>query len=158
LAERKKPTALDKALRLLAARARTSQELLRALERSGYPENDRNSALARLRELGYMDDREVVRERARSRALLGEAPRLTAQRLEAQGVSASLASEAVQEAAGGATEEELASRALQRRLRGRVPRDQREKQRLVRALVAKGHRPQIAARVVGIDWEGDDEA
>lgn len=156
--ERPKPSALDKGLRLLAARARTAQELDRALQRAGYPESERNSALARLRELGYMDDREVARGRARSRVLLGEAPRLTVRRLEAQGVAGDVAGEAAREAAGGASEEELASQALRRKLRGRTPRDAREKQRLLRALIAKGHRPQVAARVLGMEWEGDDEA
>lgn len=158
MAERTRPSALDKAIRLLARRARTAQEILAALERAGYSREERSSALARLRELGYMDDREVARGRARARALGGEAPRLISRRLEAQGIPAQEAAEAAREAAAGAGEEELASRALQRKLRGRSPRDDRERQKLLRALIAKGHRPQIAARVLGLTWEGDDEA
>lgn len=153
---RRRPPVLDKALKLLAARSRTAQELLAALQRAGYPEDERKSALARLRELGYMDDREVARARARSRVLSGDAPRVAARRLEAQGIPGSIAEEAAREAAGEAGEEELAARALQRKLRGRTPRDDRERQRLFRALVAKGHRPQVVARLLDIEWEGDE--
>jgi regulatory protein len=153
---RPKPSVLDKALQLLAARARTEAELDAALLRAGYPEDDRKSALARLRELGYMDDREVARGRARTRVLSGDAPRMAARRLEAQGVPGGIAEEAAREAAGEASEEELAARALERRLRGRVPRDDRERRRLFRALVSKGHRAQVVAQLLGIDWEGDE--
>ena len=153
---RPRPTALDKALQLLAARSRTVQELEAALHRAGYPDDERKSALARLRELGYMDDREVARARARTRVLSGDAPRMAARRLEAQGVPGSIAQEAAREAAGEAGEEELAARALQRKLRGRAPRDDRERQRLFRALVAKGHRAQVVARLLDIEWEGDE--
>ena len=148
---------LDRALRLLARRSRTALELDRALQKAGIPDGDRETALARLRELGYINDPETARMRARTRVGSGEAPRLLAKRLEAQGIEASVAREAAVEAAAGAGEEELISRALQRRLRGRKPADMREKQRLVRALAAKGHRPAAVARALGIDWEGDDD-
>src|SRR3989454_3278508 len=55
---------MDKALRLLALRSRTAQELDRALAKAGVASTDRESALARLRELGYIDDREVARARS----------------------------------------------------------------------------------------------
>ncbi len=35
--------------------------------------------------------------------------------------------------------------------------DEREKRRLLRALIAKGHKPGAAARALGMEWEGDDE-
>jgi regulatory protein len=149
--------ALEKALQLLAVRQRTAQELERALERAGFPETARKSTLARVRELGYINDPETARARARTRLAQGDAPRLAAKKLVAQGIGASDARAAATEAAEGAAEEELASRALKRRLRGRQPADSREKQRLFRALVAKGHRPAAAAKAVGLEWEGNDE-
>jgi len=145
------------ALKLFAMRARSEQEMDRSLERAGFAEAERKSALARMRELGYMDDREVARGRARSRIEQGDAPRLAARRLEAQGIAPEVASEAAREAAGGSGEEELAAAALRRRLRGRPPRDEREKRRLFRALLSKGHKPRTAAKALGIEWEGDDE-
>ena len=149
--------ALDKAFRLLAMRARTVQELDRALERAKVSERDRKEALARLRELGYMDDREVARFRARRSIERGDGARLAERRLEAQGIAPAEVRAAVEEAKGEADDDELALRALQRRLKGRKPKDEREKQKLLRALIAKGHRPGAAARALGIEWEGDEE-
>jgi regulatory protein len=150
-------TPLGKALRLLALRSRTAQELDRALEKAGVAQPGRESALARLRELGYINDREAARVRARARIARGDAPRLAEKRLAAAGIDEADAREAAVEAADGAGEEELAAKALQRRLRGREPEDTRDKQRLLRALVAKGHRPSAAAKALGIEWDGDDE-
>ncbi|HYS08011.1 MAG TPA: RecX family transcriptional regulator [Myxococcales bacterium] len=148
---------LDKALQLLAARSRTALELERALDRAGYSQPERESALARLRELGYINDRETARTRARLRVGQGDAPRLAARKLRTQGIADGEARAAAAGAADGAGEDELASRALNRRLRGRAPANAREKQRLFRGLVAKGHRPSAAAKALGIEWEGNDE-
>jgi SOS response regulatory protein OraA/RecX len=150
-------SALEKALDLLARRSRTELELDRALERAKFPATERKVALARLRELGYMDDREVARGRARTLIGRGDAPRLAARRLAAQGIAPQDAQAAVAEASGEADDQELARKALQRRLRGREPAGEREKRRLLRALIAKGHKPGAAARALGIEWEGDDE-
>ncbi|HET9753051.1 MAG TPA: RecX family transcriptional regulator, partial [Myxococcales bacterium] len=144
-----------KALRLLAARQRTELELRKALQSFAPAEVD--SALARVKELGYINDRETARARARTRVGQGEAPRLAARKLSAQGIAAADARDAASEAAEGAGEEELAARALYRRLRGRKPASEREKLRLLRALIAKGHRPSVAARALGMTWEGDDD-
>lgn len=149
--------ALDKALRLLAARARTERELDGGLARAGFPEAERKRALARLRELGYMDDREVARARARTLVERGAGPRLLRRRLGAQGIPHEDVEAAVAEAKGEASDDELAARALQRRLKGRPPRDEKEKRRLLRALIAKGHRPGAAARALGVEWDADDE-
>jgi regulatory protein len=150
-------TAFDRAVKLLAARSRTEQELDRALERAKVPEDERKAALARLRELGYLDDRETARFRARSMVERGDGARKIAQRLAAQGVKAAEASAAVEEAKGELSDDELATRALARKLKGRKPKDDRERHKLLRALIAKGHRPGAAARALGIEWEGDEE-
>jgi regulatory protein len=150
-------TALEKAMRILGRRARTALELERALERGGVGPQERESALARLKELGYINDAETARFRARTRVGLGDAPRLTAKKLAAQGIEEAEARGAAAEASEGASEEELAARALRRKLRGRQPADAREKQRLLRGLIAKGHRPAAAAKALGMEWEGDDE-
>src|SRR5689334_13661939 len=147
--------ALQKARELLAARPRTELELRKALR--AFPPAQVDSALARVKELGYINDRETARARARTRVLQGEAPRLAAKKLSAQGIAASDARAATSEAAEGAGEDELAVRALERKLRGRKPASEREKLRLLRALIAKGHRPSAAARALGMTWEGDDD-
>jgi SOS response regulatory protein OraA/RecX len=148
-------SAFDRAVKLLAARQRTEAELRRAL--ADYPAEDVESVLARVKELGYINDRETARGRARTRVGLGDAPRLAARKLLAQGIAEATAREAASEAAEGVDEDELAARALQRRLRGRKPGSERKKLRLLRALIAKGHRGAVAARVLGIEWEGDDD-
>ena len=149
---------LQVALRILARRPRTELELDLALRRKQVPEADRKVVVARLRELGYMDDRELARVRAQSLLANGTAPRLAARRLSAQGVAAGDVHSAVAEAAGGASEAALVALALQKRLRGRAPRDEKERQRIFRALLAKGHRASQVARALEMKWEGDDDA
>ena len=147
------PTAMEKALKLLARKARTQAEVERALAK--FSATERDAAVARLKELGYMDDREVALGRARTLLGRGEAPGLAARRLGAQGVSAPVARAAVAEVAGGAAEDELLARALRLRLRGRQPRDEGERRRLYRSLVAKGHRASAVARALQLAWEGE---
>jgi regulatory protein len=148
---------LELAMRLLGLRSRTEQELLQALTRRGVGEEEAKAAVARLRELRYMDDREVAATRAKTSIDRGEAPRMALRRLERQGVTGEVARAAAVEARGGQSDDELAARALQRKLRGRAPANEREKRRLVRALIAKGHRPGAAARAAGIEWDGEDD-
>jgi regulatory protein len=144
-------------MKLLAARSRTEAELLRALSRAKVEPEDAKAAVARLRELRYMDDRQVAQTRAKSLIERGNAPRMAVQRLLEQGVSGEDARAAAEEARGGAGDDELAARALRRKLRGRAPADEREKRRLLRALIAKGHRPGSAARALNIEWDGEDD-
>ena len=150
-------TPLDRALRLLARKAHTEKEMDLALEKAGVPGRERAEAVARLRELGYMDDLEVARARARTLLGRGAGPRLAERRLGEQGVGAAQARAAVGEAAQGATEVELLERALQKMLHGRAPAGDKERRRAFRALVAKGHRPAQVAGALGISWDGDDE-
>jgi regulatory protein len=152
------PTALERALKLLAVRARTEAELDRALARAQVPDQERAAALARVRELGYLNDAEVATSRARSLLERGVARRMAAQRLRSQGVSVSVAQEALDGAAEGAGEQELVERALARRLRGRQPRDEKERRRIFRSLVQQGHRAALVAAAVGLRWDGADEA
>jgi regulatory protein len=148
-------------MRLLGLRSRTGHELLQALTSRGVTEGEAKAAVARLRELRYMDDREVAATRAKSSIERGEAPRMVRRRLERRGVSVEVAREAAEEARGGQSDDELAARALQRKLGGKpLPAKndgEREKRRLMRGLIAKGHRPGAAARAVGIEWDGEDD-
>src|SRR6266850_5299900 len=95
-------TPLHRALKLLALKARTEAELDRALKRAGVSDVDCTLALARLRELGYMDDAAVASARARTLVEQGAAPLLVRRRLRAQGVSSGTARAAAEEAAEGA--------------------------------------------------------
>ena len=150
-------TALDRALALLGRKAYTHKEMDEALAKAGVAEEERQSAVARLRELGYINDLEVARARARTLLERGAAPRFAERRLGEQGVGAAQARAAVGEAAQGASEMELLARALRKVLRGRAPAADKERRRAFRALVAKGHRPALVAGALGLSWEGDDE-
>jgi regulatory protein len=150
-------TALDRALALLGRKAYTNKEMDEALAKSGVSEEERQSAVARLRELGYINDLEVARVRARALLERGAAPRFVERRLGEQGVGAAQARAAVGEAAQGANETELLARALRKVLRGRAPGADKDRRRAFRALVAKGHRPSLVAGTLGFSWEGDDE-
>jgi regulatory protein len=154
------PKPLDLAMKLLGLRSRTELELLRALARAKVSPADAKAAVARLRELRYMDDRQVAAARARSLIERGDSPRMVVQRLARQGISGPDARAAAEEAREGAGDDELAVRALRRKLRGRTPpaeNDEREKRRLLRSLIAKGHRPGSAARALNIEWSCEDD-
>lgn len=150
-------TGLERALKLLALKSRTEAELDRALRRAGVSDAERTLALARLRELGYMDDAAVASARARTLLERGASPLLMRRRLLAQGVESATARAAAEEAAEGASERELVERALQKRLRGRAPRDDKERRRLFRALIGKGHRAALVAEALGIDAQEVDD-
>src|SRR5256885_9344927 len=112
-------SAFDAALKLLAARSRTEAELRRGLLSREYAPGEVESAVARVRELGYLDEGEVARARARSLLGCSAAPRLAARRLEAQGIDPALARTAVDAEAGEEGEAGLLERALQGRVKGR---------------------------------------
>jgi regulatory protein len=154
------PTAVELALKLLGGRSLTLRQLEQALARKGVPREGREAALARVAQLGYIDDAEVARGRAQRFVGKGDAPRLAARRLRAQGVSAETAEAAAREAAGPSTEAELAAQALQKKLRGRPVRDEKERQRLFRSLLQKGHRAAAVAKALEVadpeGWDGDD--
>ena len=162
MAAKPEPTPVEKALRLLARRSRTALELDRALARAKVPAEERKAALARVRELGYMDDRALANSRARTLIGRGEAPRMAARRLAMQGVSREDARDATAEAADGASEDELVRRALERKLRGRKPPaadpagDNKERQRLFRFLLGKGHRAAAISKALDFSWEGEE--
>jgi regulatory protein len=61
------PTAYDKALQLLAARAHFRRELERKLAQRGFPPEEIEAALARLAEGRYLDDRATARVFVESR-------------------------------------------------------------------------------------------
>jgi regulatory protein len=157
---RPEPTALERALRLLGGRSLTARQLEQALARKGVPGDEREAALARVAQLGYIDDAEVARERAQRFVGKGDAPRLAARRLRAQGVAPETAEAAAQEAAEPSTELELAAQALRRKLRGRPIRDEKERGRLFRSLLQKGHRAAVVAKALEVEhpegWDGDD--
>lgn len=148
--------ALETALRLLAYRPRSEQELRRRLRQKGFPKAPVDESLARLRQLGYVDDASFARfytetqqsSRPRSRRLLtGE--------LRGRGVEQSVA----EEATADVSDEDAAYAAASRRLRTlRELEYQRFRERLGSFLTRRGFSYDVARRTIERCWselEGD---
>jgi len=108
--------AIDAGLRLLSGRNHSRHEMRRKLGRRGYSEADVDSAVDRLIELGYLDDRVFAEGHVRRRsASLG--PLALSAELAARGVDRAAAHEAL---SGLGPEAQLAAAArLAERLSGR---------------------------------------
>ena len=150
------PNGVAKALSLIARRARTGRELEQALFRAKVPAEERAAAVARMKELGYIDDPATAAARAQRLIGRGESPLRVQQRLRSQGVTGQDAKAAATEAAAGQSAETLAIKALEARLRGRPVKDAKDRERLLRWLVSKGHRPSAAAQAVKLERDGRD--
>jgi regulatory protein len=61
---------MDAALSYLTARMRSASEMRRHLERRGYDQAEVDQALARLRELGYIDDGAYAKELVRAKTAM----------------------------------------------------------------------------------------
>lgn len=159
---RRTPAQLDaealyqKAVALLAARARTEAELRRALRSRAADPEDLEAAIVRLRGHGYLDDarlaagftlfqKDVVRH-GRQRALRD---------LRARGVSAALAETAVRQGYAGSNEDALL-RAHLRAKRLSPPADLRQAARLCRQLLRAGFSPAACQRALRA-WKLDPE-
>src|SRR5207248_9515032 len=78
----------DRAVGLLASRARSAADLRRSLTHKGEPSTNISTALERLERAGYLDDASYARQFARTRVLgAGLSKRRVAQELARKGVS-----------------------------------------------------------------------
>lgn len=144
--------ATDACLRLLAARPRSRHQLLTALERKGFSEPVRQTALARLEGWGYLNDERFAREKAEVLLRGGKyGPEAVQQRLEAQGLSREAASAAVALAQGTVEFDAEASARQVLEKRGLLGRElePREKARAGRLLVSRGFSEDVIQRVLG---------
>lgn len=112
-----RPDAWEIALKLLAMRALSREELRRRLARRGVPPEQISATLAKLTAARYLDDGEYARAWARSRAhrrSLG--PTRLAQELRAKGIAERDIAGAVQEVYAERGAREVAEAAAMRRL------------------------------------------
>ncbi len=109
-----RPLAMSRALNLLGYRARSDRELRERLMRAGYLKETVDEVIARLEELGYLDDVEFARELARSEARK-YGPRRIYGDLRRAGIEEAAAREVVEEEFAGRSEHEVAREAAQRR-------------------------------------------
>lgn len=109
-----KPLAMNRALNILGYRARARGELGQRLLRAGYAEETVEEVLARLEELGYLDDEEFARERVRAGAHK-YGPRRIFGDLRRTGVDEEVARKTVEEEFVGRSEFETALEIARRR-------------------------------------------
>jgi regulatory protein len=140
------------ALNLLARRDRTVAELRRRLTDKGYGAEDVVATLARLTELGYLDDCRVARTWAAAALRTGRmfGPRLRMELLK-KGVPREVAEDVCREAAQGHDEGAAARELLARRYPDWDPAtaEPAQRQRLYRFLLRRGVSPSTAISVLG---------
>lgn len=106
--------AMARALNLLGYRARSEAEVRERLGRYGYGGGTVEAVVGRLRELGYLDDEEFARLKAREKARK-YGPKRVSLELRKSGVDAETARGVIEEEFSGRDELEAASAAAERR-------------------------------------------
>jgi regulatory protein len=130
-----------KAFRLLTLRAHSEKELAAKLRERGFAEDVVAGVVEKCRGLGYLNDGEFARQRARELAanrLMGD--RRIVLDLRERGIPEELARRVIEDVRGEIGEEEALGRLLARRLKDTAvdALDYREKSRLARGLMGKG--------------------
>jgi regulatory protein len=143
-----------RAIGLLARREYSRAELRDRLLASGADRDELDSVLDRLDKVGYLSDARfasaVVRQKAGAYS-----KRAIAHALKEKGVTAAVAKDAL--AALEGADEVAQAQALWQRRFGRAPKDDKEKARQVRFLLARGYSAGIAYRVLRIAGADLDE-
>lgn len=142
----------DRALAMLAARARAAVELRRLLVGKKEPPELVDAAIERLRGAGLLDDADFARQFARSKALgAGMSRRRLRQELGRRGVGAELSDEAIADVFEdeGIDEDALVEAAARKKLRtlGKLDPETRRR-RLYAYLARRGYDADDVARVV----------
>lgn len=130
---------------MLAAREKTEAQLRAALARRGYPPAEIDEAVARLLELGFLDDRRAAEALARAGLSAHQSRAATARKLGALGLADDVATAAVEATARELGQlDEHAARALlaRRRLTG---------VKAARFLAGRGFDEALIRAVVGLD-------
>jgi regulatory protein len=139
-----RPVAMGRALNLLGYRARSEAEIRERLGRYGYAGETIEAVVGRLEELGYLDDAEFARLKAREKARR-YGPRRVSVELRKSGVGEELAREVVEEEFAGRSEVGEARSAAARRYNGRG--SDAEARRVYGFLVRRGYSAEVCAQV-----------
>lgn len=139
-----RPVAMGRALNLLGYRARSEAEIRDRLGRYGYVEETIELVVLRLIELGYLDDEEFARLKAREKARR-YGPRRVSIELRKSGVGEALAREVVEEEFAGRSEVGEARSAAARRYNTRG--SDAEARRVYGFLVRRGYSAGVCAQV-----------
>jgi regulatory protein len=131
------------ALTLLSARELSEAQLRTRLKRREFEADAIDAAVTRLKKDRTLDDRRVALAVARMESAIKHRGRARViQKLRQAGIDSDTAEGAVGEVFEDVDESALLDRALQRRLRGKTPKelDDKGRARIVRGLVAQGFR------------------
>ena len=131
------------ALTLLSARELSEAQLRTRLKRRQIDDDDIDAAVSRLKADGTLNDRRVALALARMESAIKHRGRSRViQKIRQAGINSDTAEDAVQEVFEEVDENALLDRALERRLRGKTPKelDEKGRARVVRGLVAQGFR------------------
>jgi len=139
-----RPVAMGRALNLLGYRARSEAEIRDRLGRYGYGGETIEAVVWRLQELGYLDDAEFARLKAREKARR-YGPRRVSVELRKSGVGEELAREVVEEEFAGRSEVGEARSAAARRYNGRG--SDAQARRVYGFLVRRGYSAEVCAQV-----------
>jgi regulatory protein len=139
-----RPVAMGRALNLLGYRARSESEIRDRLRRYGYVGETIEGVVLRLKELGYLDDAEFARIKAREKARR-YGPRRVSVELRKSGVGETLAREVVEEEFAGRSELGEARSAAARRYNERG--SDAEARRVYGFLVRRGYSAEVCAQV-----------
>jgi regulatory protein len=152
---------LDKALDLLAVRARSSSELRQRLRRRDADATDIAWVLERLVAQGYIDDAQFARQYARTRIVGGGVSRRRLQdELYRRGVERETATEAIDDTLADVRldEHSAALEAARKRLRSLGGLDAAVvRRRLYGFLARRGYEPDVVSRVLREVLDGRDE-
>ena len=132
----------DRALNLLAFRARSSRELSRRLKEKGAPAECIEQVITKLRDAGLVDDADFARQVARSKVSGGASKRRVQQELFKRGVERDVADEAVSEVLADENVDmvAVAERVARKRLPSLASADpQSRRRRLYAFLARRGH-------------------
>lgn len=143
--EGERAIAMGRALNLLGYRPRSEKEVRDRLRRFGHTEEAVESVVARLFELGYLDDGEFARVMAREKARK-YGPRRVAMELRRAGVGDEEAGEAVEEEFGSRSEIEDAREAASRRY-NTGERSDAQSRRVYGFLTRRGYSMEVCAEV-----------
>jgi len=128
---------------MLSARELSESQIRTRLKRKEFVDADIAAAIERLKSDGTLSDRRVALAIARMESAIKHRGRARViQKIRQAGISSDTADAAVREVFEEVDENDLLTRAFERRLRGKNPKDLDDKgrARIVRGLVAQGFR------------------
>lgn len=148
---------LDKAMKLLAVRSRSRQEIADRLQRAGFDAHVTALVQQRLEELEILDDLTFALELAEQASARGRAPAAIRRELMSKGVPRGTIDEAVDRVCGGGSGLEQALELGRRRARsyGSLP-GQVARRRLAGFLARKGYAPDVVFEVCRTVLAEDD--